>query len=109
MTRRKYDPLWAVTEYQFQKKVIDFAMLTGWRVHHSRPAWVRSGKMVTAIMGHAGFPDLVLARNGELIIAELKRMGEKPKPMQVLWGNALGEFYRLWYPNDWDEIERTLK
>ncbi|MCI0542945.1 MAG: hypothetical protein L0Z49_00695 [Actinobacteria bacterium] len=48
-----------------------YAMVRGWRVCHFRPATTRDGWR-TAVQGHPGFPDLVLARRGRVVFAELK-------------------------------------
>jgi hypothetical protein len=99
-------------ERDFQRAVIDLARLTGWRVHHTRPALTQRGRWLTPIQGDAGFPDLVLCRPPRLVIAELKRVGGKPTPAQRGWLEALSacagvECY-LWTPADWDAVARTL-
>jgi len=59
----------------------------------------------------AGFPDLIILRDGRMIVAELKREGEQPTPEQYFW---LLEFLKvtkdvyLWYPSDWDEVVKVL-
>ena len=99
-------------EKDFQRAVIDLARLTGWRVHHTRPALTREGRWLTPIQGDAGFPDLVLCRGGRVIFAELKRVGGKPTAEQQAWLDALsacaGEECHLWTPDDWDAIEAIL-
>ena len=99
-------------EKEFQRAVIDLARLTGWRVHHTRPALTRRGRWLTPIQGDAGFPDLVLVRAGRVIFAELKCNGARPTPQQQGWLDALSacagvECY-LWTPADWDAIVRML-
>jgi len=101
-----------MTEREFQQAVVQLARLTGWRVHHTRPALTRAGEWRTPIQGDAGFPDLVLCRPPRLIVAELKRNGARPTPQQQGWLDALSacagvECY-LWTPADWDAIVRTL-
>jgi hypothetical protein len=99
-------------ERDFQRAVIDLARLTGWRVHHTRPALTRRGRWLTPIQGDAGFPDLVLCRGGRVIFAELKRVGGKPTAEQQAWLEALqacaGVECYLWTPDDWDAIEAIL-
>lgn len=112
----------AMTEGELQEAIIDLAMLTGWLVHHDRPARSRDGWR-TAMQGHVGFPDLCLARNSRVIFAELKRETESATPDQLRWLTALGygrvdgytgalafETY-LWRPSDWldGRIEYILK
>ncbi len=101
-----------ITERDFQRAVVGLARLHGWRVHHTRPALNRSGQWQTPIQGDAGFPDLVLARNGRVIFAELKRTGRRPTLHQRMWLETLAqcdgvEVY-LWNPDDWDRIVEIL-
>jgi hypothetical protein len=48
----------AISEKEFQNKVVALAIMYGWRVTHFRASQV-GGKWMTAIQGHSGFPDLV--------------------------------------------------
>jgi hypothetical protein len=59
--------------------------------------------------GDVGFPDLVLCRRGEVIVAELKRQRTKPTPGQVRWLAELGAHGRLWRPQDFPEVLRELR
>ncbi len=120
-----------VSESDFQHKIVEYAKLRGWLVHAERPSTSRNGKWATAIQGDAGFPDLVLARKGRVIFAELKRQGQKERPSQRRWLDALvspatfsggltAEAVGLllqamhqvavyvWVPTHWPEIERVL-
>jgi carbohydrate-selective porin OprB len=96
-----------VTEAQFTEAVIDLAKFRGWKVTHFRVAWTEKGWR-TPLQGDAGFPDLVLARRGSIIIAELKTEKGKVTRAQAGWANALGSVYRLWRPSDMDDITREL-
>jgi hypothetical protein len=98
-----------LSEEDFQTRIIDAAKQYGWRVHHGRPAVNRNGKWSTPIQGHPGFPDLVLSRDGVVIIAELKSRRGKPTPSQDLWLEALGDHARLWRPADWVAIQNELR
>ena len=97
-----------MTEAQFTDRVIQTAKLFGWLVCHFRPARTERGWR-TAIQGDSGFVDLVLARNGVVLHVELKIGTKKPRPDQVSWGVAIGDSYRLWYPDMWDEIVAELR
>jgi len=97
-----------MNETQFLQRVIDTAKLYGWLVCHFRPARTERGWR-TAVQGDSGFVDLVLARGGQVIHAELKVGTKKPRPDQVSWGHAIGATYRLWYPDDWDDILVELR
>jgi len=101
-----------ITEREFQRAVVELARLHGWRVHHTRPALNRRGQWQTPIQGDAGFPDLVLARDGRVIFAELKRTGGRPTQQQHMWLETLAlcngvEVY-VWFPDDWDRIVEIL-
>jgi hypothetical protein len=96
-----------VTEAEFTDAVIDLAHFRGWLCTHFRPAWTGKG-FRTALQGDAGFPDLVLARRGVVIHAELKTEKGRVTRAQAAWATALGGSYRLWRPSDMDEIAREL-
>lgn len=98
-------------EANFQQQVVDLAHLHRWRVFHSRRAKQANGEHRTAVAYEgAGFPDLVLAKAGRLLIAELKSGHGTLRPNQREWRAELegSSHYRLWHPSDWDEIEREL-
>ena len=106
--------LGAVTEAAFQRQVIDLAKLCGWRVAHFRPAMNRRGVWATQMQGDPGFPDLVLAREGRVIFAELKSERGKMTPDQQAWRWALGAgrvgcTAYVWRPADWPRIEEVLR
>lgn len=98
-----------LTEAQFQQTVIETAILYGWRVSHFRPAQIRPGRWATPLQGHPGLPDLVLARDGVVLLAELKRHGGRPTPEQRMWLAALGEYGRLWTPGMFPRIVEELR
>lgn len=96
------------TEAQLQKAVIDAAHTFGWLVHHVKPARTPDGKYLTRIAGDAGFPDLVLARRGEVVFVELKSKVGRVRPQQKVWFEALPEVL-VWRPEQWQDgtiIER---
>jgi uncharacterized linocin/CFP29 family protein len=107
-----------LTEEAWQNQVIDLAKLFKWHVHHGRPARTGSGGWATAIQGHKGFPDLVLARDGRVIFAELKTDDPRSRlrPEQAAWLDALGldqlrdgpEVY-VWRPRDRRTVEEKLR
>src|SRR5678815_1193598 len=115
-------PSQRITEAAFTSQVIALARWYKWRVAHFRPAMTKRGNWVTAVQGDgAGFPDLVLVRNGELIFAELKsaRGTVKPGSEQEKWLRELSRVALLqrhpesvnvyvWKPQDITEIERIL-
>lgn len=105
------------TEKSFQSSVIDLAKLHGWRVAHFRKVPVaRGGKVqwITPVAADgAGFPDLVCARNGDVLFFELKVGENVCTESQTAWLNAINGpvFNRacVYRPEDWDAIERRLK
>jgi hypothetical protein len=96
-----------VTEAHFQQRVTDLAQHCGWHVIHFRPVYT-SGRWRTPLSGHAGFPDLVLARRGRVIAAELKTDAGRLTTEQRAWLAALGDHGRVWRPRDWNDITREL-
>lgn len=103
------------TEAEFQAAVIDLARLSGWLVHHTRPARTADGWR-TPIQGDKGFPDLVLVheRTGRQLLVELKSETGRLSEDQLRWGRALmagcgPNNYRVWRPSDWDELARELR
>lgn len=96
-----------LSEHHFQRTVIDLARLHGWRVSHTRPARTERGWR-TPVEGDAGAPDLLLARDGAVLLAELKSARGRPAPDQVAWLAALGPYGRLWRPADFPTIAALL-
>jgi len=103
-----------MTEAEFQNKVIEVARMYGWKVMHTRPAQMQSGRWATPIQGDAGFPDLVLARprDGDLIFAELKATKGRVSIAQAAWLKTItmtrmAEAH-LWYPDDLPKIIKRL-
>lgn len=97
------------TENQFLAAVLEYAALQGWRCFHARPARTEKGWR-TAGQGNGakGFPDLVMARNGAVIFAELKSARGHLSASQRRWMVELPQVY-IWRPQDWDEIEQLLR
>lgn len=116
----------AITERALQDWIIELAWMRGWRIAHFRPAQTAKGWR-TPMQGHPGFPDLVLARAGRVIFAELKAEKGRLTREQTLWLDELGlqrnlldgppipsdpdpqvEVY-VWRPADRDQIEELLR
>ena len=89
------------TERQFADAVIEYAELCGWLV--------KRDPMYRATAASPGFPDLVLARKGQVIFAELKTEKGKLSQAQMCWGASIGDDWHLWRPSDWPEIEKVLR
>lgn len=96
-----------MTESQLQSAILDAAKLTGWHRVHIRPVKQARGWGVP-YEGDPGLPDLVLARNGRVLLAELKSAGGKPTVEQIGWLAAAGSHARLWRPGDMKTILAEL-
>ena len=97
-----------LSEEDLQTRILQAATLYGWRAAHFRPARTAKGWR-TPMSGDPGFPDLVLARAGVLIVPELKSRRGRTSPDQDLWLEALGDHARLWRPADWPAIQNELR
>lgn len=99
-----------MTEDEWQKRVTDTAERYHWKWAHFRKAIVRNGRWATPQSGDPGFPDLILARRGVVIVAELKTDNGTFRKGQPEWLTELGGHGRLWRPKDWpavlDELSR---
>jgi hypothetical protein len=102
-----------ISEDDLLRHIVDLARLHHWLIHHCRPARTATGWR-TAITGHAGFPDLVLAKPGRLVVAELKSQTGRLSPEQDVWAGMLtlipGVEAYLWRPADWlgGVVQRVL-
>ena len=96
-------PWWAVmTEETFQLSVIQVAKDMGWLLFHD----------FDSRRSTAGFPDLVMTRNGRTIFAELKSQKGRIRTEQKQWIAELektqGVEVYLWRPSNMDQIVETL-
>jgi len=97
----------SMTEAALQRALIKVAQDNGWRVHHDPPGEDRAGEWRTRFHGDAGFPDLVIARDGEVIIVELKSQHGRFRAGQREWIAALGA--RVVRPSDMDALIARLR
>jgi len=89
-----------VLERDVQAAILDIARLLGWRAYHT----------FDSRKSEAGFPDLVLVRD-RIIFVEVKREGQRPRPNQVEWLNALssaGAECYVWTESDYDDAATIL-
>lgn len=95
-----------MTEQELLTAITEAATLYGWRWHHIR----RSDKAVQ--QGHAGFPDLVLAREGKVLFLELKAAKGVVSDDQWQWvhhlGGRSGVAHVIW-PDQLNEVLTWLK
>ncbi len=85
------------SEADFQSWVVDYARRHGWLVAHMRDSRRQDV---------AGLPDLIMARGGEVLLAEVKTMTGKIRTKQIPWMAASGN--HLWRPCDRAKIEDLL-
>lgn len=102
-----------MNEAQWQAQVIQLARLYRWHVHHCRPAMRASGQWSTPIQGDPGFPDLVLAKAGRVIFAELKIDDPHSTlgPEQAAWRDVLtgdGVEWFCWRPRQLEQVKDIL-
>lgn len=97
-------------ETRFTKRVIDLARGNGWLAMHQIPLQTERG-WATGVQGDTGFPDVIAARGGRVVVAELK-VATAVKPEQAAWLAAFrgvpGVEVFVWRPEQWPEIEATF-
>ncbi len=92
-----------ITHAQFQYSIVDLAQRLGYEfIYHT---W-------NSRNSPAGFPDLILLREGRMIVAELKIPPDTLKPEQYFWlleFLTVTEDVYLWEStDDFDEIAKIL-
>lgn len=107
------------TEAEFMSWVIDCAHVHGWLVAHFRPAKTERGWRTAVSADGAGFPDLVMVKQGEpgtlnsILFVELKSDKGKLSKEQEKWKSLLeyvyGGTYFTWRPSDREKIEEILR
>lgn len=116
---RKDDPIYAITEAEFQSEVVKAAKRLGWRSWHVSDArMVVKGRLI-GDPRVAGLPDLILVHpNRGFVFAELKRQdpNSKLRPAQVRAMTLMAEaalltvgpgcrvFVHVWRPADLDAV-----
>jgi VRR-NUC domain len=93
-------------EHEWQAQVEQLAELCGWWKYHT----------FDSRKSEDGFPDLLMIRTRDyqtrLVVAELKREGEKPTHEQAAWlarFAAAGAESYFWRPSDFDQVKRVLR
>lgn len=100
-------------ELECERTILDAAQIAGWRRHGERAAMGKTKGYRTPIKGEAGWPDLVLARRGQFVVAELKRDPNEPTDEQVAWLTILDNRPHvvalvLWVPDEMDAFNTRL-
>lgn len=99
-----------MSEAAFETEVIKWAQNFGWLVHHSRKSRTPDGqRWETAIKGDKGLPDLVLARDGIVMLRELKTDKGTLSKEQRAWLAAAGPLGGVWRPRIWAVIMDELR
>ena len=78
-----------MTGAELASALIEAARFAGWQATHFRPARTAHGWR-TPLTGDQGYPDLTLARRGEVLALELKGDRDRLRPEQETWIEALG-------------------
>jgi hypothetical protein len=82
-----------MTENDLKQAVLLLAYREGWTVYHVPQATMRNG-------GGRGYPDLTLARDGEVLWIELKQEKGVLTSQQAQWISILPASYVI-RPSDW--------
>lgn len=93
--------VWDPPEKEWQEEVVKAAKLGGWAYYHT----------YDSRRSTPGFPDLVLARAPELVIAELKTLRGRVSREQQQWLDKLaacGVEVHVWRPDQLDEVYARL-
>lgn len=89
------------SEAEFQATIVELAKLRGWVVVH-----------VPRMQGNpAGLPDLLLWREDEYQLIEVKNETGKRRPSQERWANdaaRCGVIVHLVRPSDWLRVQELL-
>jgi hypothetical protein len=111
------DPVLRVTEQSFERQVIAYAEIMGWRIFKDRatnmPRACKACKApIRTARNVAGLPDLILVRRPRVVWAELKSERGTLSDEQRDWLAALRDCEQetyVWKPSDWELIERVLR
>lgn len=95
-----------ISEADLLNAVIECARTLGWLTYHARVARNSRG-WCTPTQGDVGFCDLVLARGGCLIFAELKSRNGRLRPEQRTWLGDLSS-HQGWRSDDGTAVRRTF-
>ncbi len=103
-----------ILEKDFAQAFDDLATLRGWTWCGFRPARQKidgEEQYRTPLVGQKGLPDRILARNGVVLLVELKTDTGRLSEGQKIWAEALKGVmgYYVLRPSDWADIDRILE
>ncbi len=107
------DPLYAITEAQFQRSVTALAKAAGWTFFHVSDARRCGRGRTTGDSNVSGLPDLIMAHPTRgFVLAELKRQDGKVRDSQLKAFAVLGPAalasrnvrVHVWRPSDYDDV-----
>lgn len=88
-----------MTETELQGHIIKMAAAQGWAIHvHSQGA-SNAPRRAVRVASNNGYPDMTLARDGEVLWLELKAQNGVQDPAQFFWQFALPQ-YEIIRPSD---------
>ena len=88
----------AISESQFQREVMQLLRAAGWKVYHANKPK----------RDERGFPDIVAAKDGTVIFAELKTETGRLRAEQKEWRDEIRGAYFVWRPSDMEDIKKTI-
>ncbi len=92
-----------MTENELKHQILRIARLNGWMVFHMSQSKPSRPVRIQGDATSAGYPDLTLARDGQVIWMELKQDKAMQSPSQYAWQVALPN-YHLIRPGDLDAV-----
>ena len=100
MGKRIVKKIGKYTEKKFQNDLMERIETFNWLIFHCRDSRHADGDK--------GFPDLVIAKRGQILFVELKIAGGRLSPDQVEWKANLGKNWRLVTPVNVEEFMKEV-
>jgi hypothetical protein len=77
----------ALSETEFQQRIVQYAQLRGWLVSHVQSVTMagKGGRVIRQTPAAKGFPDLTLARDGQVWFMEVKSERGAVSADQLNW------------------------
>ena len=96
----KHDALRSMTEAEFKGIVCRLAVENGWMVKETEQGSQNRPRRPARRTTNNGYPDLTLARDGEILFLELKDEDGTQSIMQMAWSDAIRGLYHVLRPRD---------